>query len=133
MSVEMDLERKILLMLVYTCVVYKVQLYTCNDVAFFPVFLDLPMPWEAIAAAKSAMKVSSNRPSFPISLSSSLKCGFPCPQLSGGRLCSFSPCIEQVQRTCQQLRDLHYSGLSLRWEGRSHTHTSLSLSRQMLK
>ena len=31
-------------------------------------------------------------------------------QCSGGRLCSFSPCIEQVQRTCQQLRDCHFTG-----------------------
>ncbi|XP_013784259.1 tRNA (adenine(58)-N(1))-methyltransferase catalytic subunit TRMT61A-like [Limulus polyphemus] len=42
-------------------------------------FLDLPHPWEAIPL----MNVS-----------------FRC---SGGRLCSFSPCIEQVQKTCEAL------------------------------
>jgi tRNA (adenine57-N1/adenine58-N1)-methyltransferase len=53
------------------------------------VFLDLPMPWEAITAAKAAIK------------------------LSGGRLASFSPCIEQVQRTCQQLRDLCFHDIEV--------------------
>ncbi|KAJ7991082.1 hypothetical protein DPEC_G00293550 [Dallia pectoralis] len=45
------------------------------------VFLDIPSPWEAIQHASNAMKKQ------------------------GGRMCSFSPCIEQVQKTCEALSE----------------------------
>ncbi|MES1910622.1 MAG: hypothetical protein MHM6MM_003186 [Cercozoa sp. M6MM] len=47
------------------------------------VFLDLPAPWCAIPSARRRL-------------------------VPGGRLCSFSPCLEQVQRTCDSLRALGF-------------------------
>ncbi|XP_069577557.1 tRNA (adenine(58)-N(1))-methyltransferase catalytic subunit TRMT61A [Brachyistius frenatus] len=52
------------------------------------VFLDIPSPWEAVGHAKAAMKKQ------------------------GGRVCSFSPCIEQVQRTCEALTDQGFEEIS---------------------
>ncbi|XP_020772944.2 tRNA (adenine(58)-N(1))-methyltransferase catalytic subunit TRMT61A [Boleophthalmus pectinirostris] len=51
------------------------------------VFLDIPSPWDAVGHAKNALK------------------------RQGGRACSFSPCIEQVQRTCAAFSDHGFSEL----------------------
>lgn len=53
------------------------------------VFLDLPNPWDAIHHAVKALK----------------------PKAAGSRLCSFSPCIEQVQRTCKALQDCNFQDI----------------------
>ncbi|XP_063049599.1 tRNA (adenine(58)-N(1))-methyltransferase catalytic subunit TRMT61A [Engraulis encrasicolus] len=52
------------------------------------VFLDIPSPWEAIPHAKTALRKQ------------------------GGRVCSFSPCIEQVQRVCDVLASCGFSDIT---------------------
>ncbi|KAF8340732.1 tRNA methyltransferase complex GCD14 subunit-domain-containing protein [Cantharellus anzutake] len=52
------------------------------------VFLDLPAPWDAIRHAKTAMK-----------------------RRQIGRICCFSPCVEQVLRTVSALNDAGFTGM----------------------
>ena len=51
------------------------------------IFLDLPHPWECIPKAKKALK-------------------------KGGRICCFSPCIEQVQKSCMALAENQFLDVS---------------------
>ena len=51
------------------------------------VFLDLPHPWDAIPHAKKSLK-------------------------QGGRLCSFSPCVEQVQKAISEMRNEGFTEIS---------------------
>nr|WCZ58786.1 tRNA (adenine(58)-N(1))-methyltransferase catalytic subunit [Seculamonas ecuadoriensis] len=68
------------------------------------VFLDVPAPWEAVPFAEFSLR-------------------------PGGRICSFSPCIEQVERTCQALRNGAFTGLvTLECLERRHELKSLELT-----
>merc|ERR1712025_925605 len=51
------------------------------------VFLDLPHPWDAISHAKKSLK-------------------------QGGRLCSFSPCVEQVQKAISEMHNQGFTEIS---------------------
>lgn len=74
------------------------------------VFLDLPAPWEALEHAKTAMK--KDRPT---------------------RVCCFSPCAEQVQKTCDSLRSLGFAEIKM-FEVliRDHMVTKLDLKQHFL-
>ncbi|CAE6347838.1 unnamed protein product [Rhizoctonia solani] len=54
------------------------------------VFLDLPAPWEAVASAKQALRKDRI-----------------------GRICCFSPCMEQVLRTVSALNELGFTGVTM--------------------
>ncbi|KAJ1822547.1 tRNA (adenine-N(1)-)-methyltransferase catalytic subunit trm61 [Coemansia sp. RSA 2599] len=54
------------------------------------VFLDLPAPWDAVAAAKDALRKDTI-----------------------GRICCFSPCIEQVQRTALALDEHGFADIRM--------------------
>lgn len=72
------------------------------------VFLDVPAPWEAIPHAAGA--ISRTR---------------------GGRLVSFSPCIEQVQRACEIMRQVGFVQVET-VEIVHRTHKVVELTRQSL-
>ena len=52
------------------------------------VFLDLPAPWNVVEEAHRCLNAVGN-------------------------FCSFSPCIEQIQRTCDRLREVGFEGTAL--------------------
>lgn len=54
------------------------------------VFLDLPAPWEAVASAKKAFR-----------------------QNKMGKICTFSPCIEQISKTVTALNDLGFADIQM--------------------
>ncbi|GAA6025322.1 hypothetical protein JCM10207_006245 [Rhodosporidiobolus poonsookiae] len=62
------------------------------------VFLDLPAPWDALQHAKRAMRKDCQ-----------------------ARICCFSPCIEQVIRTCSALAELGFSDITM-YECLTRTH-----------
>ncbi|OAV99969.1 hypothetical protein PTTG_11829, partial [Puccinia triticina 1-1 BBBD Race 1] len=74
------------------------------DVKVDSVFLDLPAPWDALEESKRVMNRS---------------------QLS--RICCFSPCIEQVQKTCQTLESLGFSDIIM-FETLVRTHEPVSVT-----
>ncbi|KAI9620182.1 hypothetical protein H4Q26_013749 [Puccinia striiformis f. sp. tritici PST-130] len=74
------------------------------DVQVDSVFLDLPAPWDALEESKRVMNRS---------------------QLS--RICCFSPCIEQVQKTCQTLELLGFSDIIM-FETLVRTHEPVSVT-----
>jgi len=52
------------------------------------VFLDLPAPWSALPHADDSL-------------------------VEGGKICTFSPCIEQIERTATELRRLNYQDVRM--------------------
>ncbi|EGG01901.1 uncharacterized protein MELLADRAFT_27169, partial [Melampsora larici-populina 98AG31] len=70
------------------------------------IFLDLPAPWDALADAKRVMNVSK--------------------LLYTSRICCFSPCMEQVQKTCQTLQALGFSEITM-FETLLRTHEPVSI------
>ncbi|RWS27883.1 hypothetical protein B4U80_10577, partial [Leptotrombidium deliense] len=84
------------------------------------VFLDLPNPWEAIPFAVTAMKSkdyyredSFNSRLFVLFIRHLLrvKVNTVIASLAGSRICCFSPCIEQVHKTCVTLREHHFEDI----------------------
>ena len=83
------------------------------------VFLDLPNPWLAIENAKKALKVTPSRVLSSFFFFFFFSSFFFLPSFffpffffhtTRAKLCSFSPCMEQVQRTCAKLTESGFIG-----------------------
>jgi len=60
--------------------------FICEDGAADAVFLDLPAPWQVVEEANRCLH-------------------------NEGNFCSFSPCIEQIQKTCDKLREFKFEDI----------------------
>lgn len=60
----------------------------CESDSIDAVFLDLPEPWKAIPHAFRILK-------------------------SGRSICCYSPCMEQVNKTCAKLRELNFHSIRM--------------------
>lgn len=69
------------------------------------VFLDLPKPWEALSQLLQS-PIDPAKPDGEVRLS-------PLDRKQSVHLCTFSPCIEQVTRTVQELRTLGWIDIDM--------------------
>ncbi|POW19141.1 hypothetical protein PSHT_04958, partial [Puccinia striiformis] len=99
------------------------------DVQVDSVFLDLPAPWDALEESKRVMnsRIAAHGQTviFFLPPSFNKKKNTKRSQLS--RICCFSPCIEQVQKTCQTLELLGFSDIIM-FETLVRTHEPVSVT-----
>jgi len=66
------------------------------------IFLDLPEPWQALKYVPKVLKPNRN-------------------------ICCYSPCVEQVMKTCDKLRELGFHSIKM-FEVRQKPHTAFSIT-----
>ncbi|RKF57673.1 tRNA -methyltransferase catalytic subunit trm61 [Erysiphe neolycopersici] len=81
------------------------------------VFLDLPAPWLALPHLTRSPPIASNNNNLPLAPTSTSTCpGSFISALDPSvpvHICTFSPCIEQVQRTVSSLRRLGWVAIEI--------------------